>query len=422
MTNLHALSLSTAQLNTLADEHKVVILHPADYTNHRRVVRDLFNFHEAGAVVQFLPIHAEPARMFQHLHQCLHEQLGTLEPPLPPHRETRVELLATAINHYPRCLLVLDGYDLLHAPTADQLVLTLAEHLQPGRRLLLLGRQHPITLIHALQRHQRLRAQMLPTNAPTLLVNYLARETSRPVLEVRALGPGQLLINGRTLTQWDGVLPKALFFFLIDRAMTTRDEIFSTFWPELQKREATNVFHVTKRKISEILGMDLTTYASGFYRLADEIELYYDVVSFQEAMQSAAVADTAEEAIQYYEQAIYLYRTPYLNALNAEWAVERRKELHALYGEALHNLGHLYQDTGRMDHALGCFLRAKDTLPQREDLARDAMHLFQLLGQASQALALYHQLAAHLQQHLNVAPSPETTALARHIQHLLDNS
>ena len=43
--------------------------------------------------------------------------------------------------------------------------------------------------------------------------------------------------------------------------MVTRDEIFETFWPGLPTKEATNVFHVTKRKISERLGYELTSSA-----------------------------------------------------------------------------------------------------------------------------------------------------------------
>ena len=41
----------------------------------------------------------------------------------------------------------------------------------------------------------------------------------------------------------------------------TRADIFKEFWPGLPIKSATNVFHVTKRKIGERLGCDLTSYA-----------------------------------------------------------------------------------------------------------------------------------------------------------------
>src|SRR5688500_18693889 len=107
---------------------------------------------------------------------------------------------------------------------------------------------------------------MVPCHLAHMLIDYGVHSEHKTIQDGRSLGPRIALINGRTLTTWDGVLPKCLFFYLVDRAMTTRNEIFDTFWPELKKREATNVFHVTKRKVSEILEQDLTTYSAGFYR------------------------------------------------------------------------------------------------------------------------------------------------------------
>src|SRR5690606_15826942 len=86
-------------------------------------------------------------------------------------------------------------------------------------------------------------------------VMFTVEEPARPQLEVYSLGRGYALVNGQMITNWDGALPRNLFFYFMDHPLVTRDEIFATFWPNLSVKEATNVFHVTKRKISERISL-----------------------------------------------------------------------------------------------------------------------------------------------------------------------
>lgn len=64
----------------------------------------------------------------------------------------------------------------------------------------------------------------------------------KPQLEVYSFGRGYVLVNGEPITNWDGALPRNLFFYFIDNPLLTRDQIFETFWPDLPIKEATNVF------------------------------------------------------------------------------------------------------------------------------------------------------------------------------------
>ena len=87
---------------------------------------------------------------------------------------------------------------------------------------------------------------------------FTVEATPKPQLEVYAFGRGHALVNGLPITNWDGALPRNLFFFFMDHPLVTRDEIFETFWPDLSVKEATNVFHVTKRKITERISMKIS--------------------------------------------------------------------------------------------------------------------------------------------------------------------
>ena len=131
-----------------------------------------------------------------------------------------------------------------------------------------------------------------------------AKATSlKPQLEVYAFGRGHAVSNGREISSWDGALPRNLFFYFIDNPLVTRDQIFEIFWPKLSVRDATNVFHVTKRKITERISVyvddganyELTTYSTGFYVPSDKIVRHYDVADFEQAMEGALLSYDAHE-------------------------------------------------------------------------------------------------------------------------------
>src|SRR5258708_5093347 len=162
----------------------------------------------------------------------------------------------------------------------------------------------------------------------------------KPHLEVYGFGTGHVYIDGLPIETWDGPLPRNLFFYFIDHPMITRDEIFETFWPSLATREATNVFHVTKRKVSERLGYELTTYSGGFYRLSDELQLHYDVANFE---RDAAISrDDSSAAMPSLCQAVHLYHHEFLHTNDMPWISQRREQLQLGYAEALISLARIY--------------------------------------------------------------------------------
>jgi hypothetical protein len=228
-------------------------------------------------------------------------------------------------------------------------------------------------------------AAFVPASAELLLTDYAARQPGETLLEVRVLGNGGVMVNGRAITQWDGLLPRALFFYLVDRGLATRNDIFASFWPKLSPREATNVFHVTKRKINEMLGIDLTIYYSGFYRVSPEIRVTYDLTLFSELFQQSEVAAPAEaEALL--TRALALYRGPFLANVRMDWAARRRGELIEIYADALCALAALYENQGRTVEALGLYARALNPGQRAETIRGHVERLTKKLGlRASEA-------------------------------------
>lgn len=230
-----------------------------------------------------------------------------------------------------------------------------------------------------------------------------------PHLEVYALSGGNVFVNGLPLITWDGPLPRNLFYFFVDHPMITRDEIFETFWPELPTKEATNVFHVTKRKISERLGYELTAYASGFYRPSGQLSVHYDVARFEAVVEDGKLTPPTDPAI--WRRAIRLYRSPFLNRIEMPWIVRRREALRLSYAEALIGLGRLYRSLEEKEHAISFYLRALREVPQREDIHRDLMTLYHERGETDKAIGQYRLLASTLERTLGITPSRPTVVL-----------
>lgn len=229
-------------------------------------------------------------------------------------------------------------------------------------------------------------------------------------LEVYGFGSGKVFVNGTQIDSWDGPLPRNLFYYFVDHPMVTRDEIFETFWPDLPTKEATNVFHVTKRKISERLGYELTGYSGGFYRPSGQMNIHYDVMRFEEAVHESRESRQPTTPDDWY-RAIRLYRSEFLHNFDMPWINQRREQLRLVYAEALIGIGRLYKATDDTDQAISFYLRALREVPQREDIHRDVMSLYEGRGERDKAVAQYRILSTTLKRTLNITPSKATRTL-----------
>lgn len=303
---------------------------------------------------------------------------------------------------------ILDESDRVQAPALIQFLSQLLSELDKGR-VIVLSRVLPDGVLE----NEQLRgvSVLFPIDPNRMLIDY-ASEPEEVTLEVRAFGEGRVQVNGRNVDSWDGALPRALFFYLVDRGMVTRAEIFKTFWSNLSTREATNVFHVTKRKISEVLGRELTLYGSGFYHISPKIHLSYDVSLFNQLVQDSESDDKGDVMLR---QAIALYRGDYLMSLKADWVVERRESLQQSVCDAMITLGRIYENKGNQQEALCYYLRAAHLRPEREDSAFAIMRLYNDMNMPDDALKVYHRLVKTLRHRLKVDPSSHVQQLASQI-------
>jgi two-component SAPR family response regulator len=250
-------------------------------------------------------------------------------------------------------------------------------------------------------------------------IMFTIEDDVKPQIEIYGFGQGHAVVNGQEIVNWDGALPRNLFFYFVDNTLVTRDDIFATFWPKLNVKEATNVFHVTKRKISERISTnvdddedyELTRYASGFYMPSDKVTRHYDVQDFQESIEQAMIIKDENEKARLYSHAIGLYKSPFLETIDMEWVVDRRVHLQSLFSQALIGLARIKRKHGNNEEALGMFNRALKEVPTREDIHREVMLIYQERDMIEDARRQYHALADALKAEYRIKPAPETIEL-----------
>ncbi|MCS6835014.1 MAG: bacterial transcriptional activator domain-containing protein [Anaerolineae bacterium] len=262
------------------------------------------------------------------------------------------------------------------------------DHVLPAQaQLIVITRRIP-ACIYAPSRRQY--CEIFPHD-PVRMVNDFTRYSGeRHLLEVRTLGKNQVLLNGCLIDHWEGILPRLLFFYFIDKGIATRANIFDAFWRDVPVKEATNIFHVTKRKIHEILGFELTVYDGGFYRIAPYIDLSYDVLSFSRLVQESEIVDDAA-ADRLISDAISLYHGEFLSLLDSPWIIRRRHEITLAYADALARLAAVRQHRGQLVSAVNLYLKAWSIGGQDDSWLYLAAQLAEKQGDRTLAQAILAQ-------------------------------
>jgi DNA-binding SARP family transcriptional activator len=331
----------------------------------------------------------------------------------PPPQVWAQALIADLEAIDPHLLLVLDEYDRSdHSDEVQSFMTQLAALIPPDLTILLNGRTVPRLPWTALL--ARGRATVVSTDdADVRLPVPAAPSAPQATVDVYALGPGFVLRQKNTIDAWEGHLPRLLLFFALERPAITRAEICAAFWPELDLDQAVNVFHVTKRRLHKALGLDALAHQDGFYLLNPDIAFRSDLSEFADHLVSARRAAPADRPA-FLQQAVDLYRGPYLQGHDDAWIAARRRDYLDGYLEALSGLADAHIEAHRHEQALALLLRALTADPVRPALQARTLQMYIDLGRRYEAAAHYQALQARMRKEKR-AMWPEVEALYRQI-------
>ncbi|MFN8379969.1 MAG: bacterial transcriptional activator domain-containing protein [Anaerolineae bacterium] len=249
-------------------------------------------------------------------------------------------------------------------------------------------------------------------------LRFVVETQPKPQIEIYALGKPQALVNGQAILQWEGMLPKLLFYYLADHRLVTRDQVFQDFWPKVSTKDATDIFHVTKHKVTEVLSrpldnrpLDLTQYTQGFYVPSSLFVRHYDVAEFEAAVERAQNSECLAEREAHVHTALNLYKGPFLEGLSAAWILERREELARLHGEAQILMGRVQVEQGHPHEAAAAYEEALKVLPMREDVQRELIRCYLEIGDVASAQRQLAAIEDKAYRKMGVRPTPESIEL-----------
>jgi DNA-binding SARP family transcriptional activator len=252
-------------------------------------------------------------------------------------------------------------------------------------------------------------------------------------LSLFLLGPFQATLDRELVAGFASHKVRALLAYLAVEAHRPhhRDALAGLFWPAYPDRAARDSLRNALANLRKTIRdrpaigdhnatppyLLITRETVQFNAASDH---WLDVAAFD------ALAGSSQEgkpATQQLEDALALYRSPFLEGLSIrdsaefeDWMLLVRERLQRQALVALQRLADDYEDHGAYERACEAARREVELAPWQEESHRQFMRLLALSGQRSAALAQYVACCRLLREELDVEPTAETTRLYERIR------
>ncbi|MHB1417881.1 MAG: tetratricopeptide repeat protein, partial [Chloroflexota bacterium] len=236
-----------------------------------------------------------------------------------------------------------------------------------------------------------------------------------PAVRVRALGKTEVICDGAVVGRPQWKTDKAremLYYFLSNPGWLRRDNVICALWPDYDPAKAESSFHTTLYRLRHALFPEIILQREGRYRCNPAAGVWYDVTEFEgELTRAKTLPEASAERREALRKAVDLYQGSFLEEAYAEWAENKRKRIEQRYYSALDSLAHALMSAGQLREGLAFYelLLSYDTY--REDVQREVLRGYALLGDLAGAARRYQQYVDFLARELGVRPSARTQAL-----------
>lgn len=229
-------------------------------------------------------------------------------------------------------------------------------------------------------------------------------------LEVSGFGDGRIRLNGETIrkSEWRANMPRALFYYILDRQGETGAEIKLEFWPDKSGPKATSNFQSTLwRARNALKGLNIIVLENNRYIISREVKVWYDVKEFEILLERASGAGISEsERMALLKSAVELGEGEFLKDIYLEWANDRRIQLQRMYQSALEQLGNLVFSKARFDEAVKYFEQLMKIDPFRDDIQLALLKCLHESGSPALAASRYRAYQRFLKKE-GLQPSKE---------------
>jgi predicted ATPase/DNA-binding SARP family transcriptional activator len=200
-----------------------------------------------------------------------------------------------------------------------------------------------------------------------------------------------------------------------------REELIEMLWPdediEVSRLRFRQVLTTLRRSLESVApGAETILIADRSTVQLDADATIVDTVIFEEAVKSAAQADSSERRSHAYAQAVELYVGELLPGFYEDWVLQERQRLADIYLAALLGLSSALRELGDYAAAVVHVEKAIATDPLREDSHCELMSLYAELGRTPDALKRYRELEQLLWKEFRILPAAATQSLAESLR------
>ncbi len=243
-------------------------------------------------------------------------------------------------------------------------------------------------------------------------------QTATYSLVVQCFGAEQVERDGVPVASsaWKALAARTLFFYLLFKGAVTREQIGLDFWPDDEAEPIRQKLHATLGRIRRAAGANVIRYEDNLYSINPELDLWCDVFEFETAVSRAQLSSPQLAQTEVlWRRAVELYKGPFLQAFTQDWVIDYRQALEIKYLNALLALGQSLRLRGAIQDAVECFRRATTVDSYREDIHRELMLCYAMVGRRDLILRQMERLSELLREELDIRPAVETYALVENL-------
>jgi DNA-binding SARP family transcriptional activator len=248
------------------------------------------------------------------------------------------------------------------------------------------------------------------------------------MLTVKLFGSGNACIYDRPIDGFPFHQAYLVFCYLLlnRQHKQNRERLASVFWGNYSTNvsrkylrnalwKLRSVFQSVGAELEDYLQVNddsITFQRSSPYQL--DVEIFENLLAATRNLQGE---ELSQEQAQQLNQAIELYDGELLEGVDEEWCLYERERLNLLHLNTLLKLMvyHRSHHTYTLGLEFGERILAFDNT--RENVHREMMHLYWLLGEPQMALVQYHHCEQILHDQVGVEPSDETRSLYQQMLH-----
>ena len=255
------------------------------------------------------------------------------------------------------------------------------------------------------------------------------------LLRLAVLGPPEVVHDGSRLTFALRKAQALLLYLAVEGGLHPRSKLAALLWPDSEPSDARKNLRNALALLRSLLADDSP---AAHHHLLSECELLglhprapleLDLDVVQRAWKAAQGPSTAPTEPQHtalvaqVQHALALVRGPFLDGfwLREEapfdvWVQQQQHQWQVRLQLLFDRLSFWQETGGELEQGKATLTRWLALDPLAEEVYRRLMRMHLALGEATAALQVYAACQARLTQELQIAPSPDTRALAEHIR------